>query len=131
MVSIIRDSFGSSPNTRRNSEMERLSTSSETNVFGHTVCKSSSLVMDSPARWDRHTSTSITLGSRRVDVPFSETLFRLGWTSQGPTRKSLSTTSSGKLSCGIIYRIGPTAHQNLDTRLAKTSLQPHSFLMTF
>src|SRR5213594_642998 len=96
MVSIILDWWASSSKTRRSSEIERLSTSSETNVFGQTVCNSSSLGMASPARLERHTSTSITFGSKRVDVPFWEMVLRLGWISQGPTRKPWFTTPSSK-----------------------------------
>ena len=41
----------------------------------------------------RHTSTSITLGSRRTVVPLRKMALRLGLTSQGPTRKSSVKTS--------------------------------------
>src|SRR5438876_119236 len=117
MVSIILDWRASSSKTRRSSEIERLSTSSETNVSGQTVCNSSSLGMASPARWERHTNTSITFGSKRVDVPFWEMALRLGWISHGPSRKSLFTTYNYmrdlashpfKLSCA-----SPKLHHNI------------------
>jgi hypothetical protein len=78
-----------SSNTRRNSEIERVRTSSVTNVPAQTVLRIVSLDTGSPpGREARHTKTSITLGSRRIEAPFKEMVFRLGWTNQVPRRKS-------------------------------------------
>src|SRR5437667_7918783 len=131
MVSIILDWWASSLNTRRSSEIERLRTSSETNVSGQTVRNSSSLGMASPARWERHTNTSITFGSTRLEVPFWEMVLRLGWISQGPTRKSLFTTPPVNLSSGIIYLIAaeprPKLPQWPHRNFTATSPLPHDF----
>ena len=79
---------GLSSNALRSSEMVRARTSSVTNESAHTVFRSSCLATVSPGRDARHTSTSITFGSRRTALPFKETVFSVGWTSHVPTRKS-------------------------------------------
>jgi len=53
-----------------------------------------SLGTTSPVCSARHTKTCIIFGSMRLEVPLWEMVFRLGRTSQGPTRKSLFTTHS-------------------------------------
>ena len=87
-------SRASSSNTRRNSWIERLSTSSLTKVPGQTTCSMLSLETDWPGCSARHTKTSITFGSRCTVVPLRETALRFGSTRQGPTWKfpSMATT---------------------------------------
>ena len=88
IVSMKRGCFGSSPNARRSSEMARVSTSSVTNVPGQTLRSRRSLELSLLGCSARHTNTCMTLGSRRTVLSGLDRLFKVGSTSQSPTRKA-------------------------------------------
>ena len=98
MVWITCGSLGLSPNTFRNSEMARVSTSSVTKVLGHTAESSCSLVTTSCGCCARRSSTCITLGSTREARPSPEMLLSFGSTVQRPMRKS---PSMGMMGSGV------------------------------
>src|SRR5262245_47424314 len=88
MVWMNRGSLASSPNTRRNSEIERVSTSSLTKVSAHTERISRSLVTTWPAFSPRQRSTCMIFGSTRADTSALVTVLSRGSTDQSPTRKA-------------------------------------------
>src|SRR5215471_5254251 len=82
--------------------MQRVRTSSVTNVSAQTLRISTSLDTTSPAS-ARHTSTCMTLGSTRTVLALDDRLLSLGATNQSPTWKSLSTSANSS-HCTIVRR---------------------------